>query len=168
MLPSDSFIIKSAIVTLPGIGNSNKTHWQTHWELGHPDMQRFAPASWDKPDLTDWIESLDRAVRACATPPLLVAHSLACLLVAHWHLTSSNPIAGAFLVAVPDPLSSVFPVGAAEFADAPEIHFSFPTLIIASSNDRYGALDYVRGRASHWGAGMVDWPRSGISTAPAA
>lgn len=144
------------IVILPGIGNSSGGHWQTHWEHGHQDMRRFAPANWDKPDLTDWIESLDRAIHACATPPLLIAHSLACLLVAHWHMTSTKPIAGAFLVAVPDPTSSVFPAEAADFADVPERRFGFPTLIIASSNDPFGTLDYAYRRATQWDAGMID------------
>lgn len=69
------------IIILPGIGGSGEAHWQTRWEKSNPEMRRFQPADWEKPDLADWISALERAVGASATPPLLVAHSLACLLV---------------------------------------------------------------------------------------
>ncbi|ABC89009.1 hypothetical protein RHE_CH00184 [Rhizobium etli CFN 42] len=63
-----------------GIGGSGEAHWQTRWEVLHPEMRRFQSADWDKPDLADWLAALDRTVGASATPPLLVAHSLGCLL----------------------------------------------------------------------------------------
>ena len=74
----------AAIITLPGFRGSGETHWQTLWEAEDPSMARFWPASWDRPDLGDWIAALDRVVLAAPEPPLLVAHSIACLLVAHW------------------------------------------------------------------------------------
>ena len=99
---------------------------------------------------------LDRAVGAAPKPPLLVAHSLACLLVAHWQQASTAPVAGAFLVAVPNPQSEAFPVEAASFADPPPSKFRFPSLIIASVNDTYGTIGYARGKASQWGSGIVE------------
>ena len=72
------------IVILPGIGGSGALHWQTRWEKTNPRYRRFQPTDWNQPDLEDWISALDRAVGAAPKPPLLVAHSLACLLVAHW------------------------------------------------------------------------------------
>jgi len=144
------------IVILPGIGGSGESHWQTHWESGHPGMRRFAPASWDVPDLADWIAALDRAIEACTAPPVLVAHSLACLLVAHWRLASGRRIAGAFLVAVPDPRSEAFPREAASFADPPRQAFDVPSLIVASANDPYATPDYARRRAAEWAAGLIE------------
>lgn len=147
----------TAIITLPGIGGSGEAHWQTMWEAQNPDIVRFQPASWDNPELDDWSAALSRTVRTTPEPPLLVAHSLACLLVAHWATRSSGQrVSGAFLVAVPDPEGPAFPaVEAASFKEVPEAPFPFPSLIIASSNDRYGTLDYARKRASTWGAGFV-------------
>lgn len=144
------------IVILPGIGGSGETHWQTRWERASPQMRRFQPANWNQPELKDWISALDRAVRAATNPPLLVAHSLACLLIAHWQQISSGPAAGAFLVAVPDPHSEVFPVEAASFANPPQGKFRFPSLVIASANDPFGAIGYARGRAEQWGCGIVE------------
>lgn len=143
-------------IILPGIGGSGEAHWQTHWESEHPAMRRFAPASWDKPDLDDWIAALDRAIDEAGGPPLLIAHSLACLLVPHWRQASSRRIAGAFLVAVPDPNGTAFPREAAAFGNVPAGRLGLPSLIVASSNDPYGSLPYARRRADQWGSGLVE------------
>jgi predicted alpha/beta hydrolase family esterase len=144
------------IIILPGIGGSGETHWQTHWERSNPHTRRFQPTSWDQPDLGDWIAALDRMVASARTPPLLVAHSLACLLVAHWQSISSLPVAGAFLVAVPDPTRAVFPAEAASFASVPEGRLRFPCLIVASTDDPYGEFQYAELRAAQWGSGIVE------------
>ncbi|SFJ94701.1 alpha/beta fold hydrolase [Bradyrhizobium sp. Gha] len=143
-------------IHLPGIGNSGEAHWQSRWELADPDIRRFSPASWDQPDLADWIEALDLAVRAATTPPLLVAHSLGCLLVAHWQRQSPSRVKGALLVAVPDPRSPAFPAEAAAFASVPEQRFRFPSMIVASTNDPYASRLYVQGRAGQWGSELID------------
>lgn len=142
------------IIHLPGIGNSGNLHWHTLWEDADSSIRRFAPTSWDDPDLSDWIAALENTVRAARTPPILVAHSLACLLVAHWHQVSDLQIRGAMLVAVPDPQSPAFPSQAISFADAPRAKFRFPSLIVASTNDPYGSLPYVQMRAEQWGCDL--------------
>jgi predicted alpha/beta hydrolase family esterase len=81
-----------------------------------------------------------------------VAHSLACLLVAHWHEVSDLAIKGAMLVAVPDPASPAFPSEAASFAEVPRKRLRFPSLIVASTDDPYGSLPYVETRAGQWGS----------------
>jgi predicted alpha/beta hydrolase family esterase len=142
-------------IHLPGIGNSGETHWQSRWETADPAIRRFAPSSWNQPDLSDWIAALERTVCEAKTPPILVAHSLACLLVAHWQKVTSLPVKGAFLVAVPDPLSQAFPNAAASFEDVPQESFSFPSLIVASTNDPYASLPYAEARAGRWGSELV-------------
>lgn len=142
-------------IILPGIGNSGPAHWQTRWEQADPAFQRFQPASWDQPELEEWIAALDRAVAAQAQPPLLVAHSLACLLVAHWAARRETAIRGALLVAVPDPDGPAFPAEAASFRGVPQRPLPFPALVVASTDDPYGSADHARGRAAAWGAGLV-------------
>lgn len=143
------------IITLPGLGGSGDTHWQTLWERADARFTRFQPASFDQPDLDDWEQSLERAVRRCAKPPVLVAHSLACLLVAHWAARFPSAVAGAFLVAVPDPDGAKFPAEAAAFRPVPERALRFPSLIIASTDDPYGALDITRRFARTWQSGLI-------------
>jgi hypothetical protein len=143
-------------IVIPGIGGSGDAHWQTHWQREHPDLRRIAPASWDAPRLDDWMAALDHAVRLSQSPPLLVAHSLGCLLIAHWARTARTPVAGAFLVAVPDPDRPAFPDAAADFVDVPETRLGFPALIIASTNDPYADPDYAYRRGTQWGAAVIE------------
>lgn len=143
-------------VVLPGIGGSGETHWQTLWEAEDPSFKRFAPSNWDAPDLADWIEALDRSLSDSEEPPVLIAHSLACLLVAHAAPRIASKVGGAFLVAVPDPDGPSFPAEASSFGMAPSRPLSFPSLIVASGNDPYGSLDYARRRAREWNAGFVE------------
>ncbi|MBR1132384.1 RBBP9/YdeN family alpha/beta hydrolase [Bradyrhizobium iriomotense] len=143
------------IIILPGLGGSGDTHWQTLWERTDARFTRFQPASWDEPDLDDWEQALERAVARCAKPAVLVAHSLACLLVAHWAARFPSAIAGAFLVAVPDPDGGNFPAEAIAFKPVPDRALRFPALIIASTNDPYGALEVTRRRAQAWQSGLI-------------
>lgn len=120
-------------------------------------MTRFQPTSWDAPILDDWLAALQTAVAKASEPPFLVAHSLACLLVAHWSARQlGTPVKGAFLVAVPDPDGPAFPVEAAgTFRDVPDAPLRFPSVIVASEDDPYGTLAYSRSPANVWGAGLV-------------
>ncbi|MGE0006024.1 MAG: RBBP9/YdeN family alpha/beta hydrolase [Parvibaculaceae bacterium] len=142
-------------IIVPGIGGSGPDHWQSVWEKNDPALTRFQPASWDHPGLEDWIASLDAAIGAAPGRPFLIVHSLSCLLVAHWSVRSTKQIRGAFLVSVPDPESPPFPPAARSFGGAPRTRFSFPALVVASSNDPFGTTDYSRSRAGEWGAGYV-------------
>lgn len=146
----------TTFINLPGIGGSGDAHWQTIWEHTDRRIVRFKPASWNQPDLIDWTNALEAAVCASATPPVLIAHSLACLLVAHWAAASRSQIQGAFLVCIPDPHGPEFPIDAASFRDVPVAPLRFPSVIIASSNDPYGTPEYVGVRALQWHAGLID------------
>jgi predicted alpha/beta hydrolase family esterase len=143
-------------ITLPGIGSSGAEHWQTLWESRDPRFERFQPSNWDVPDLHDWIAALDRAVSSAREPVVLLAHSLACLLVAHWAQRSKRSVAGAFLVSVPDPNSDKFPVVASAFTAAPSTGLPFPALMVASTDDPYGTIEYARFRASQWQSSLVE------------
>lgn len=143
-------------LVLPGIGGSGEAHWQTLWEAEDAGLTRFAPADWDRPDLAEWTGALERALAGFSRPPLLIAHSLACLLVAHAAESIAGRVRGAFLVAVPDPDGPAFPTQAASFRDVPARVLPFPALIVASSDDPYGTREHARRRAQDWGAGLVE------------
>lgn len=159
------------LAIIPGIGNSGETHWQTRWEHSLPGARRLSVSDWDQPDLEEWMAGLDRLVAAFERPPVLVAHSLGCLLVAHW--AGRTPVAGALLVAPPDPAGPAFPAQASGFARVPRRPLPFPTIIVASNNDPYGSIEHAAGLASAWGSdlapagalghingasGLGDWP----------
>jgi predicted alpha/beta hydrolase family esterase len=144
------------VLILPGFGNSDRHHWQTIWELRHSDWQRVNLSDWDSPDCDDWVRVLDAAVQACSSPPLLVAHSLACLLVAHWARRSQFALQGAFLVAVPDPQSERFPATARGFVPVPMAPLPFRSLVVASTNDPFGSSAHAKLCAAAWGSDFVD------------
>ncbi|MCB1467753.1 MAG: serine hydrolase family protein [Rhizobiaceae bacterium] len=146
----------TSFITLPGIGGSGETHWQTHWEASDPRFTRFHPSDWEKPHLADWQEALELQIDNSPSPPVLVAHSLAGLLVAHAAEMIAGRVMGAFLVAVPDPASAAFPAAAASFANPPRHRLPFPALIVASANDPYAAPGFVKERAEEWDAGFVE------------
>lgn len=160
-------------IILPGSGGSGETHWQSRWQRANPAMRRFSPANWDLPDFDDWVAALETAVSQATTPPVLIAHSLSCLLVAHWQAASSRQVGGAFLVAVPDPASPAYPAYAIPFADTPRDPLRFPSLIVASTDDPYDPHGYAVAKAGQWGSalhmagplghinsdsGLGDWP----------
>ena len=142
-------------IILPGSGGSGPTHWQSRWEDTDPAMRRFQPSSWDLPDFTDWLAALEAAVIEAPEPPVLVAHSLSCLLVAHWQKISQRPVRAAFLVAVPDPMAAVFPVYGMAFARVPQDRLRFASLVVASTDDPYGSCDYAEAWAARWGSGIA-------------
>ena len=121
------------VLILPGIGNSGPQHWQTLWERRYPHFQRVNQRDWVRPVCDEWVGVLDAAVMACPSAPVLVAHSLACLLVAHWASRSTNAIHGALLVAIPDPDDPGFPADARGFSPVPLRPFPFPSIVVAST-----------------------------------
>ncbi|MFS8048501.1 RBBP9/YdeN family alpha/beta hydrolase [Rhizobium sp. BR 314] len=154
------------IIMLPGLGGSGESHWQTLWERQDPSIRRFQPSSWDRPMLTDWIGALEREIATSKTPPILIAHSLACQLIAHWAPIGKAAILGAFLVAPPEPTGEIYLAEAGSFAHPPRQRLSFPTQLVASTDDPFCSLDYARDSAEIWGSAFVDiGPRGHINGA---
>jgi uncharacterized protein len=139
-------------IIVPGFGGSDSSHWQSQWEKNDLSMKRFQPSSWDNPELSDWIDALELAVSQTSTPPVLIAHSLGCLLVASWRHVSARPVLGAFLVAVPDPATPGFAEMTPSFCDVPTAPLRFPSLIISSTDDPFDTQNYARTKAEQWGS----------------
>jgi hypothetical protein len=142
---------------VPGIYGSDERHWQSLWRKSQPGATRIRPASWDEPELNDWLAALGRAIESKAEPQLIVAHSLGCLLVAFWALRfPARKIRGAFLAAPPDPENRNFPPAASSFQHPPTSPLPFPALVVASTNDPYCEIDAANRLARRWGAGFVN------------
>lgn len=143
------------ILVLPGIGDSGPQHWQSLWQQQDARMQRVAQRDWEAPQCAEWVATLEQAVAAAGEQTVLVAHSLGCLLVAHWAVQTSRRIAGALLVAPPDPLGAEFPDVARGFAPLPLRALGFRSTVVASSDDPYGSPAFARGCAEAWGSRHV-------------
>lgn len=162
------------VLILPGINNSGPSHWQTFWEKAHAEFQRVPERDWDHPVRREWVAALEAAVRKTGPETILVAHSLACLQVAHWSAKTKLNVQGALLVAPPDPQRKSFPKVATGFAPVPRQKLGFPSILVASSNDLYGDLAFSQSLARDWGSRLIsfgpkghmnsesslrDWPR---------
>lgn len=144
------------ILIVPGIGNSGPRHWQTLWEKRHQSWQRVHQQDWDRPVCDEWVRALDAAITALPGPPVLVAHSIGCLLVAHWASRSSALVRAAFLVAVPDPDGPNFPASAQGFHSLPLGRLRFPSFVVASKDDPFGSVAHAQRCAEAWGSQCVD------------
>jgi predicted alpha/beta hydrolase family esterase len=143
------------VLTLPGYGGSGPDHWQTRWEALHPEYRRVQVPDWDRPDRDVWVKALGDAVALSAGPPVLVAHSLGCLVVAHF-AARGGVARAALLVAVPDPSGPEFPHAARGFADMPRQRLGFPSRVVASRNDPYGSFEFSARCAAAWGSDLTD------------
>ena len=162
-------------VIVPGVGNSGDAHWQTRWEADWGrQATRIAPASWDEPEVGNWCDALAAAVARMSPPTVLVAHSLGCLAVTEWLTRYAPAVAGAFLVAPPDPRGAAFPAGAApSFVSLTPRPLPVPAVAIVSADDPYCAPAAAYGLAAEWDvpviaigalghvnsdSGLGDWP----------
>jgi predicted alpha/beta hydrolase family esterase len=145
------------VITLPGLWNSGPQHWQTLWEHKYPAWTRIAHRDWNNPECSEWVAELDAAIADSEGPPILVAHSLSCVLVARWALSGSPlRIAGAFLVAPSDVEAPSYPQEAVGFGPMPLQRLPFPSVVVASSDDEYVQLDRARGFAAAWGSSFAE------------
>jgi uncharacterized protein len=93
---------------------------------------------------------------------VLVVHSLACALVAHWAAGDSRRrVRCALLVAPADPEASTFPPGPTGFAPMPAQRLPFRSVVAASTNDPYVSLDRAQAFANAWGSALVNLGRAG-------
>ena len=144
------------ILLLPGCGNSGPAHWQSRWEAENPSFRRVAQDDWMHPVRVVWQARLEDAVAQTGAGAVLVAHSLGCLLAAHWATNTRLRIKAALLVAVPDPAGPEFPSTATGFAHPPMQPLPFRSVVAASQDDPYGSVDHARACADAWGSEWVD------------
>ena len=159
---------------VPGIWNSDPAHWQSRWQSERLESAvRIAPSSWSDPDPADWSRAIERAVDAVDEPPVLVAHSLGVIAAWRWLVDHDDGrVAGAFLVAPPDPAAPGFPAAAAGFT-LPERAVTTPTLLVVSDDDPYCSTERAAAMGATLGAdvrrigehghvniasGVGDWP----------
>ena len=154
------------LLVLPGLGGSGPDHWQTRWEGCDPACARVEQRDWDRPALAEWLRAVDEALAAGHgadgavddAPVVLIAHSLACVLVAHGARRPGwSRVVGALLVAPADVDSEArTPPETRGFAPVPQAALPFPSTVIASRNDPFVDFERARELARRWGAEFVD------------
>jgi len=125
---------------------------------------------WLEPRLSDWLGTLDRHIRESAAPPVLVGHSLACALVAHWAMRAEAgaSVRGALLVAPADVDSPDHtPDEVRSFSPIPLARLPFASTVVASEDDPFVSPARAAVFARAWGGRLVTLPRAGHINADA-
>ena len=143
------------ILIMPGLGNSGPAHWQTLWQEQNPSFIRVEQENWEEPERESWIATLDQYISACTEPPILVAHSLATVTIAHWSKRFARPIRAAMLVAPADVDSEQMPPVLWPFRPMPLQRLPFPSVLVASTNDPYANITRIETIARAWGSELV-------------
>jgi uncharacterized protein len=154
---SERAAVSRPVLILPGLGDSGPRHWQSLWEASSPKFRRVVQRDWDDPARADWLAALESAVAAAGEPVVLVAHSLACALVAHYAPQAKGRVASALLVAPSDVDDAArTPDVVRGFAKLPLVSLPFPSVLVCSRSDPY--VDFARGEAfaRSWGSRLVD------------
>ena len=144
---------------LPGTGDSDPEHWQSLWQQS-PSFVRVQQRDWNHPVCSEWVDVLEKSVAQTGERVVLVAHSLGCLLVAHWAEQTRLKIKGALLVVPPSPISAlsadIFATAVSGFLPVPMQPLNFPSIVVASSNDPYSNLDFTQSCADAWGSRFIN------------
>jgi predicted alpha/beta hydrolase family esterase len=152
--------VQPTILTVPGLGGSGPSHWQTLWESARPDTVRVELGMWNTPHRNAWVTKLDQAIRQAKAPVILAAHSLGCLAVAWWAEMTRQPygwpVAGALLVAPADVDRPEARAELATFGPTPTAPLPFPSIVVASRDDPWIAIERAHSLAVGWGSYFVD------------
>ena len=150
------------IFTLPGWQGSGSQHWQTRWVALFGD-EVVEQHDWMQPLRGDWITRLEDLVQKqlkqqANAQIAFVSHSLGCHLIAAWAALSPNvgKVAGALLVAPPDPLQPNLPPQLHSWRKPVLQKLPFKTTLVASSNDPFCGLPVAQQLAQSWGAELVN------------
>lgn len=146
------------ILFVPGWRDSLAGHWQTLWQQQW-DAAKVQQSDWEEPHPQEWVAGLDTAIGDYAPETIVVGHSLGVLTLVLWSAWTGKTVAGAFLVAPPDPLVDC-PV-ISRFRAALNTALPFPALVAGSEDDPYARLPRVERMASQWGADCWNTGRSG-------
>jgi predicted alpha/beta hydrolase family esterase len=150
------------VLTLPGWQSSGPGHWQSRWERLHGDV-RVEQHDWMRPLRGDWIARLEDVLLSRTGPSILVAHSLGCLLAAAWasHSRNTHLVAGALLVAPPDPEQPELQATLKSWSPVPMQVLPFKSLLLASQDDPYCSFARATAYATAWGSEFMDFGARG-------
>jgi len=147
----------SPVLVIPGWGGSGPDHWQTHWQHDL-SASRIELADWFDPRRDAWLDALDSAVATLARrdprPPVLVAHSLGCIVLGHWARRARRAIRAAFLVAPADVERAACVPVLRELGPVPDQPLPFSSLVVTSDDDPHVTVERAERFAAWWGSDL--------------
>ena len=156
-------VAEADLLIVPGLGGSGPDHWQTRWEQKLSTAQRVNQKDWHQPNLADWTTALTRAVEDAQRPVVLIGHSLGIYAIANAarHFVADK-VRGGFLV-TPPALRNLAGIPGVDpaFGAIDHITLPFPSVLIASRNDPFGAFEDIKSLGQIWGSQLIDAGESG-------
>jgi predicted alpha/beta hydrolase family esterase len=136
---------RPSYLILHGYQGSGPGHWQT-WLAGrlraadaHVSFPDLPDA--DQPQLRSWLDALARELDALQEPPVVLCHSLACLLWLHHAAAGGEAAERVLMVAPPSPQSELEPLQSflPPPFDAEALHASAPegVRLVCADDDPY-------------------------------
>lgn len=125
---------------IPGLHNSGPDHWQSWFEAHVPGSVRVIQRDWKDANLPDWAGRVRREINRIPGKLFIAAHSFGVLAAVQAASDFSDRIGGALLVAPADPDR----FGIADYL--PQQSLTFPSVVVASTNDPWMRHE----RAAHW------------------
>lgn len=144
------------ILIAPGYGGSGEDHWQTYWEKEDNSFVRIEQKDWFQPSADEWAETIESYVGQASGEVVVVAHSLACIALAHWAQKTRLTIKGALLVAPPDANDEKLRHVIQGFSPVPMDLLPFKSIVLASTNDPYNSIDNTERFARNWGSDFIN------------
>lgn len=150
------------ILLLPGWQDAGPAHWQSRWEQlqGHRRVQQH---DWWWPRRGDWMMQLEEALGNAGPPAVLVAHGLACHLVAAWaaHSQNTRRVAAALLVAPPDIERADMPPQVQAWAPIQGRPLPFASTAVLSADNPCCTPQRGLVIAADWGSEVIPLGRAG-------
>ncbi len=148
------------ILIVPNIGGAAEGDWPARWRA-KLSTARFVHA----PDPADrrrdaWTKAIAQSARKATRPALFIGHRLGAVAIADASRELAGAdVRGALLVAPPDSRGLERLAG----PDWTPAHapLPWPSVVVASRNDRFGAYDAVAVLAADWGAELIDAGEAG-------
>lgn len=143
-------------LNIPGLYNSGEAHWQTKWEQLYPgSSSRVLQHNWDSPVKSDWVYQLNQHIRELESPTVLVAHSLGCIAAIHWAMEHYCPFVSGILLVAPADVETSAKEHFKTFAPVPLAKLGIPSIVVASMDDPYCAINRAAKWAAYWGSRFV-------------
>ena len=141
------------ILLLPDHGGAPPGHWLRRWAERFGNGRLIEHETAQRPQRQEWLKSIEHEIMMSTRPVVLVAHGLAVSAVVHVaQLLVDTKVRGAFLVAPPDHESGELPPAARELGNVPRDPLPFPSMLVASTDDRSCSVESAVDLATAWGA----------------
>ncbi len=154
------------IFILPGWQDSGPRHWQSIWLAKYPQAIKVVQNDWMYPEKKQWVETFHEYIEKYNSKDIiLVGHSLACAVIAHWSdeyfsHTHAN-ITGALLVSPIDMDAPNFPKEIQGFSPICLEKLKFRSIVVASESDTWSNIQRTNYFAQCWGAEMINIGKQG-------